>query len=401
MASAERSEGIARRIRHFRTTANMSVAGLAMRAGYTDKYLYAIEGGKHKLLRRDTIDRLAEALGVPNTALTGQPYLPTTTTDLETFQVIPRVRAALLEPEDGPVTARPTDQLEVMVDQAMAARMNCDVPALGRYLPDALAETRALWFDHGDPRGAELFVKAAVTASLAIKAAGWIDLAIRTAELADTVADAHGDPVCKAAARFAVAQCALSTGRRRSSASIAAAGVDELDRLTRNRMPPAKRNSVLSWMGMLNLHTALAESGQDTGDPQGRLAAARTLAGQVTGDPWRMEFGEPNVDVWAVAVALEDGSPDLAPALARRVNVNGLHTNQRRSRLWLDTARAAYATDDHEATVRYLLDADRAAPGDIRQRPTAVEMVGHLMRDGSARSPQLLDLAVRVGISVD
>lgn len=399
MASTGREAGIGLRVAYYRDLAGMSQRDLAAKVGKTQAYISQIENRKRIVDKRSMLDALAAALGVSTNDLTGQPYTPITVTDLETYQVVPRVRAALEENEDEPVTPRPIGELEVMVDQAMAARMGCDVPALGRYLPDAIAELRHLWFQTGDRTAGELLVKALVTGSLALKAAGWVDLGIRLAELADTVATSHGDPVCIAAAKFAVAQCALTTGNRRRSARLVIAGADELDRMTRRgKLPPMLFNNVIAWQGILHLHAALSTAGTPDGDPQAHLAAAAALAPRVTGDPWRMEFSPDNVGVWNVGITLETGNPDMAPSLARRVNINGLRTKQRRSRLWLDTGRAAYITGDHEAAIRYLLRADETAPGDLRQRPTAVEIVGHLVHESGIRNEQLRDLAVRVGI---
>jgi hypothetical protein len=50
--------------------------------------------------------------------------------------------------------------------------------------------------------------------------------------------------------------------------------------------------------------------------------------------------------------------------------------------------------------VRAFLAADDAAPGDLRMRPSAVELVGQMVRDAPVRggSAELRELAVRVGV---
>jgi hypothetical protein len=113
-----------------------------------------------------------------------------------------------------------------------------------------------------------------------------------------------------------------------------------------------------------------------------------------------MEFTGANVGTWAVGIALENGHPERAPELARRVDANQLRTAQRRSRLHLDTGRAQFIAGDNDAAVLSLLEADRAAPHDLRSRPTAVEMVAHMVRDAPRRggSEALRDLAIRVGV---
>lgn len=394
---------IGRNVLYWRTAAGMTQNELAQRAGCTKQYISQIENNKRAVIRRTTFENLVRALGVSANDLTGQPYLPLNTADLTVFRVVPQVRAALDEP-DQPTEPRPISELALATDRAMMARMACDMDELGQHLPPLLADTRLLWFDRGDREAGALLVKAAVTGSLAFKAAGFIDLAIRLADVAEHTATVLGDPVCVAAAQFAVAQCALATGARKRSARLAAVGADVLDNLTRTRIPPMMRNDALAWLGMLHLHAALAEAPLETGDPDGHLAAADVVARHVTGDPWFMECTPTNVATWRVAVALEDGNPDRAPELARLVDVNQLHTPQRRSRLYLDAGRGHFAAEDYDSAVQALLAADRAAPGDLRQRTMAVEMVGHMVREAPARrggSAALRDLAVRVGVTRD
>jgi transcriptional regulator with XRE-family HTH domain len=393
-----RADGIGLNLARRRIVAGMTQAQLARAAGFSAAYISMIESGGRLVENRRTLDTLARALGISSTDLTGQPYPVSNRADLTLYRAVPRIRAALDDPDDGPVVPRPLAELEVATDLSLAARMHCDMAALSQHLPGVLAETRFLWLERGDRKAGELFIKAAVTGSLALKAGGWVGDSIRMAELADNVASVHGDPVCVAFAQFAVAQNALTVGSRRRSARVAIAGATELDRLTRvGKLPKKVLNDVYAMMGMLQLHAALAESTLDDGDPSAHLAAADDLARHVTGDPLRMEFGRANVGVWRVGIALENGHPDQGPALARRVDVNQLRTPQRKSRLWLDAGRAAFASGHLDDAVRYLTLADRAAPGDLRQRATAVEIVGNLVRTAHG-SDQLSALAVAVGV---
>lgn len=398
-------------IANYRTLAGLTQEQLGERVGrilrgrpFTYSYISMIENGKRLVESRSLLAAFAEALGVAVLDLTGQPYDPTNRGDLLVFQVADSVRAALEDPEGNePITLRPLDQLAAVAEEAMTARMLCDMPALGRHLPGLLAETRLLWFDQGDRTAGELFVKAAVTACLALKSAGWHDLAIRLAGLADQAARSHGDPVCVAAAQFAIAQCALTTGGRRRSARLAEAGVNDLDRLTRKgNLPPRLHNEVMSWMVMLHLHTALSKAAAHEGDPEDHLTAAAAIARKVTGNPWRMEPTPDNALVWKAGVSLELGEPDRVAEIVRAVDVNRLLTPQRKSRLFLEGGTAAHLTGDTTSAVRYLLLAENAAPGDLRQRSHTVEIVAHLVRQARDRgSAELRDLAVRVGIDPD
>jgi transcriptional regulator with XRE-family HTH domain len=394
-------EAIGYRIARIRDTAGMTQEQLADRVGVSKPYVSMVENGKRAITKRSRLIEFAEALGVPITVLTGQPYEPTTRHDLEHHLIIPQIRMSLDEPDEGPVSPRSLTDLDAVAELAMAARMNCDIADLGRHLPGLISETRVLWFEDGNRQAGELLVKAAVTGSLALKAAGWVDLGVRLADLADTVATSLGDPVCRAAATFAVAQAALAVGSRKRSARLAIAGAEDLDRLSRTKLPPKILNDVLAWLGVLQLHGALSVAALDNGDPDGHLAEARAAARHVTGDPWRMEFSDANVGTWAVGIALENGHPEQAPQLARLVDPNKLRTRHRRSRLWYDTGRGLYIAGDSAGATKALLAADREAPGDLRTRAAAIEIVAQMVRDAPQHggSEQLRDLAVKVGVN--
>ena len=114
-----------------------------------------------------------------------------------------------------------------------------------------------------------------------------------------------------------------------------------------------------------------------------------------------MEINPANVGTWAVGIALENGQPERAPQLARLVDPNGLKTKYRRSRLHYDTGRGLYVAGDTDGAIRALLAADREAPGDLRQRAAAVEIVQQMIRDAPQHggSETLRDLAVKVGVN--
>jgi transcriptional regulator with XRE-family HTH domain len=397
--------GIGQRVTQWRAIAGLSQEELGVRAGgYTKQYISAIETGRRAVNTRRLLADLAAGLGVEIHHLTGQPYDPTNDQDYLTYTVVPKVRAALDEPDEQ-VETRTGQQLEQAANQVMTARMSCDMAAIGQHLPDLLTETRQLWYGTGD-RGAGMnLVKALVTGALALKAAGFIDLAIRMSEQGSQVADGLGDPIAIAATRFVAAQCALAAGNRKRSARLATLGADDMDRYARtSRLAPNLRNDAHAWMGLLHLHAALSDAGLDTGDAPGHYAAATAISRHVTGDPWYMEFGESalaNAETWGVGIALESGQPERAPTLARRIDLSQLRTPQRRSRVHLDWGRGLFLLDDYPGATRQLLLADEAAPGDLRNRASAVEAVIHMIRHMRAGSEDLLALAVKVGVNAD
>jgi transcriptional regulator with XRE-family HTH domain len=391
--------GFGLRVAHWRTLADISQEELGRRAGgYSKQYISAIENGRRQVGTLRLVADLAHGLGIEIHHLLGQPYAPTNETDLLNYTIVPLIRTALDEP-DQEIEIRDMRQLELAAARAMAARMACDMTAIGETLPGLLAEARQQWYATGDGAAGLVFVKALVTGALAFKAAGHIDLAIRMAEQADHVATGIGHPIAVAAARFTTAQCAMSTGNRKRSARLADQGATELDRYVRTpKLANMLHNDALGWMVMLHLQAALSEAGMTGGDPSGRLAAAEVVARHVDGNPWLMEPTIANVETWGVGVALENGQPERAPDLARRIDVNALLTPQRRSRVHLDWGRGLFLTEDYAGATRQLLIAEENAPGDLRNRATAVEAVVYMIRHQRVGSEELANLAVKVGV---
>jgi transcriptional regulator with XRE-family HTH domain len=366
------------------------------REPYSKMYISKIEREEQPVTKRTVLIGLARALRVSVTDLTGQPYRPADRTDLDAYMLAEAVRIALEGPDEVP-TPRPIDQLSFAAERSMGARMHCDLPGLGAHLPNLLIDTQTLFHD-GDPRAGELLVQAAVTGSLALKPVGFVDLAIRLADLAIAVARQLDDPVCLAAAQFARAQCALAAGNRRRSYELAVGGLGGLEGLAR-----PQRMQQLAWSGMLHLHAALtAASMHRVDDAHNHLGIADEVARHVEGNPWQMELSPANAKLWRVAVALENGEAGQVPELAQQVDVHALHTPQRRARLHLDLGRGLFLAGRLEEATRSLLAADYAAPGDLRHRPSAVEIVVQMVRSASAPgggSDALRELAKRCGVT--
>jgi hypothetical protein len=304
-----------------------------------------------------------------------------------------------LSDSDTPIEPRSIRELTDVADLAMSARMHCDMQALGQHLPGLLAETRLLWFQDSDPAAGDLLVKACVTGTLALKAAGWIDLAIRMSELATTVAAMRG-PIELAAARFVAAQCVLATGSPGQAARLSQQGIADLTDVTRTQLPPNMLEQARGWLGMLYLNAALALAPVSPDDADGHLAAGEVVLRTVRTNVDRMEPTVANARLWGVGIALENGNPEAAPDLARRITVTDLLTPQRQARLHLDTARGFHARGDHTSAIRQLLLAERAAPHDLRARPQAVDMTLHMLHQVPVRggSSELVELAHAIGV---
>jgi transcriptional regulator with XRE-family HTH domain len=379
-------------VARWRDIAGMTQQILADRVGVSREYISMIENGKRAVTKRSLLYDLAAALAVSVTDLTGQPVTPRTREERDVYIAAPAIRQAL-NGLDQPASPRALEHLADLSDWVMSARMAADWATLGRVLPGLLGETAQLAEANGE-QALALHVQACVVAAFALKPLGFIDLATLLADRATSYAVRLGDPVHRAAASFAAAQTLLAGGSRRRSLEVAEHAADRLQ-------PVMTNDDARAWYGMLHLHAGLAAASFGRADAAAaHLAEADDIAPKVSGDPWRMEFNSANVGVWRVAVALENGEPDRAPELARRIDQTGLHTAQRRTHLHLHTARGWYAAGDHDRAVRALLIADEIAPQEVRTRPAVREIIGQMARDSRQRggSDELRELALRFGI---
>lgn len=390
------SEWIGFRVARWRDIAGMTQQELADRVQISREHLSRIENGHKAVTDRRLLYALASALGVSVGDLIDQPTAPRSQHDLAVYSAVPALRGAL---DDDPPDDHPIDGQRLVTDvaRAGAARAACDYPTLARMLPPLIADTRRLANvgGGGAQLGLELFVRIAVTAAIAIKPFGYVDLAARLCERARLAADMLDQPIERAAAAYSAAQCALASGTvggRQRSLRLAAEAADQLG--------DTGDDAALGWYVMLHLHAGLSAATVEHSDTAiAHHHEAAQAATRVASDPWHMEPQPSNVGIWRVAIALENGEPAQAPVFARKVDRSEVRTKQRLSHLYIHAGRGAYAAGDSTAAVRHFLEADVVSPSELRTRPLVKELVGQMVRDARRRgSAELRDLATRVGV---
>jgi len=378
------------RVARWRDLAGLSQRQLAERIGKSREYVSMIESGKRPVSTRRLLAELAHALGVSITDLTAQPIPPRNPEELVLYALAPAIRRAL-DGEDDPPNPRPLPEVATDVDRALALRMAADWDALAGLLPRLLAETAAIPGDDGRL----LEVRAVANAGWTCYVGGYTDLDRRCAERAATLADQVGEPVHRAMTAWAVAKAALAGGATRYALTVAEAGAEALQT---SGTPDPDAPGVA---GMLHLAAALsAGANSQSGRAADHLAEAAELAEQSTGDPWRMEFGAPNVGVWTVAVACELGEWGRAPELAAQVDVTRLRTPDRRARLHIDAGRGWYEIGNPERATEALLTAMGISARATRVLPCVREVTAQMARDAGPRggSSELQRLVAWVGV---
>lgn len=394
MAAMSEGVWIGQRIAKLAEIKGLNQQELGDAVGISQGYVSKIMSGDRPVTKWSTLERFAEVLGVPVIDLIGLPMAVRTPHDLLTRTTVEGIRQALYYPDD-PVRPRPVALLEQLTRRMAVARMECDYAALGVGLPGLLTESRARYQATPTRPSGRVLAQAAVVASLTLKPLGWVDLAHRLGELGSTVAREVEDRAAIAAAEYAVAQCVRAAGATRHSLTIATDAAEAT-------LPDGA--ATRAWRGLLHLHAGYCAAGlNDWGLAQDHFVEAEALAARMgNSDPWSMEFTPANVATWRVGAALENGRPQDAPVLARRVDRSALKTKQRLSRLHMDTGRGWYLAEQPDRAVAEFLRAHEVAPAELRTRPSVLEIVGQMHRDAQGGGSEALRRLVEItGVAGD
>lgn len=366
------------RVARWRTIAGLTQQQLADAVGVSRPYITLIEGGDRPVTRRSLLIDLATALGVSVSQLLDQPAPVRSTDDLVMSRAAAQVRIAL----DGEgVTTRPDPtRLRERADEVIALRAACDFPALAERLPVVLAEARYL-ADSSDVDasriGLDALVRVAVFGCYALKTSGYVDLAVRLAEHAHAAATRLASPVHLGAARMALCQGWMAEGVRTRSLATASAGADALAALV------GRDDDATGWYANLRMQAGLcAASLGDHAAAGAHLDDAADAAAAWAGPTaWHRDHLATDVAVWRVTVCLENGDPERAPDLVRRIDRSRLRTPQRLARVYMDHGRGLFARGDRTGAETAFVAALETAPGEVRNRGTVREIVGQMARD--------------------
>lgn len=384
------------RIGRWRTIAGMTQQALADEVGISQSHLSQIENGKQVVDKRSLLIKLAGALRVSITDLTARPRPPRDRDDLAIEQAAATVRVALDAHPQGGDLPHP-DELLTRARLLLPARAACDYPTLAVVLAGAVADARAILAttdsDHARTAARRALVTACAFGAFALKTDTYVDLAMRLAERARVTALALGDPVHLAVANYAMAQVSMTAGVRDHALTVALEGVDAV-----TGRPDADS---LTWCGQLHMQAALCSASLGLRDDVAwHLDEAAATAAQVTGDPWRLDFSQANVDIWRMGVMLENGTPERAPEIGRKVNRGLIRTPQRMARLYMDIGRGWYAASKPTKAAQAFRAAIEVSAIEVRRRSAVREIVGQMARDVRVKSgsAELRDLCVKLGV---
>jgi transcriptional regulator with XRE-family HTH domain len=393
-----------RTLRRWRGKSQVELAGLA---GLSPSFLSMVETGQRPLDRRSHIAALASALKVSETDLVGGPHLTPDPLQSDPHMAIPALRVALqTNTLNTPAVERagPLPQLVQMVtDRIEPMRRACNYVAAGQLLPDVLDELHyhvATAADEAAERLAlQALIEACICATFTAKNLNYTDLAHLAALRAQEAATRLSDPVCKGKADFVWLMTLPRAGSWDRNLVAAERAADTLE-------PHVRDGLGQQVLGMITLTASLSAAVMQRADAaQHWLGAAADIATQVPDQPmdnWQ-SFSTTNVNIWCVSVGVERGESGGAMLeLAEPVRLDGLdQRSSRRADFFADMGRGLARDPRTQAdAVRWLRQAEDAAPQRIRNSPPVRETIAYLLNRAraAAGSRELRGMAARMGL---
>jgi transcriptional regulator with XRE-family HTH domain len=388
-------ESIGMRVATERKLRGLTQHQLADRAHVSLSLLRAVEQGSRGATST-LVGAVAKALQVDRTVLTGQPYRGTGPEEDEPHAGIAAIRREVaahgLPPQEERTVG--TD-LAARVAEASRLRQASRYTALGRVLPDLLADLRYASFSDPDRELImRLLAQAYDDGRAFARKLGYPDLMHDLGTLYRAAAAESGDPLAVEVGERLRAQSLTCTGEYGLAAYVTDRSIDRLTGLP----PTPEQKSVY---GFMHLEAALAAAHRgDHASAQEHHTEAEAVAQQLGGDrdDYRLAFGPTNVGIWGVALAVEAMDGAAAVARARSVTLSADTPAERAGHHWIDVARAHLLVDDTAASLSALWQARRVAPEHTRAHPMARETVYALARRERRASDTLRGLATWIGI---
>lgn len=400
----EHELSIGERIRYHRRRRGLSQTVLGDRVGRSESWVSQVERGDLPVERLSVLIRVAEALHVELSELTGRP-LRLAPNGPPHHEVAAVTRTALSSYVSVPAQpdAVPPDLATLRASVARLGqtwqRSSTPFSATAHLLGPALAGTEAAVRGYsGDDLRERWRLRAQVwwIASIATKSLGETELAWLAADRAVLAAEQADDPLLVAAGLWRVSHAHMEAGRLVESIDVAL------------RALPLVRDGIdagsplhLSAHGGLHLAAALAAA-RDTDQRAWELLREAEAAGRALGedrdDLW-MTFGPTNVAMHAVQLEVEFGRPAEAIRLAEDVDPVRMPSVHRQFAYHHNLARGYGQRRDDAAALLELLESERVSGERLRHDVLSRELVRNLLRRErrTIREP-LRGLASRMGI---
>jgi hypothetical protein len=306
----------------------------------------------------------------------------------------PLARVLLSAPQaDGVVHGHLADQVMNIWRLRQAARYR----QLASELPAVLAKARG-YEAAGvteDPRLASVLTHLYNGASSLAKALGSLELAGIAADRAVRTAQSTSDPLLTGAAAYRLANVLLSAGQLDSAKSLAAGAADQL-----RPVLTATRSHTAMWGALLATSALAAAKAHAVAEARELLGASKVAADLLTTEQADLFsiFGPANWLIHAVNIAADLGDGADAVRRAEQIPAGKLPVllAERRTFLLLGRARGHALCGDSASAALVLLDAEHAAPEEVRHNPGARSLAACLLAASPMRNDPLRELAARM-----
>jgi transcriptional regulator with XRE-family HTH domain len=237
-----------------------------------------------------------------------------------------------------------------------------------------------------------LLAQAYYSAMFATYKFGHLSLSAWAAERMSLAANSSGDPLWATMGQYGRSQALMFGGSYRASGAVLDKAASELQQSNDPRH--------IEVLGAVHLSSAIiAARLGDPDDSDTHLQEARDLARHVrtTSDQFDTAFSAANVEIHAVAAAVELSEPAKALKRAAVLNVRGELYPSRMGHYHIDLARAYLMQGDHDRVVHELSRARQLSPQQTRYHPQVHETIRALAR-ARRRSDPVTRLAVWAGV---
>lgn len=399
---------IGERVAWYRKRRGRSQAAVAGRVGRTADWLAKVENNRAQLDRLSVIKALAAELDVKLGDLLGEPTLMDWSTE-SGRRTIPALREALMDYRHlSPLLALPMEgepptlpELRANVNEIWDAYQDSRYGFATRRLPLVLADAAIAVRSYSGRQleeAQELLAMSHQGAAMVLGKVGEYELAWMSADRGLQAAQQSGNMTVMGSLFRSVTHClrATETGRSSTAVRLVSDASSILQPGTNDGSP-----EYLSVYGTLFLAGAMAAAhAEDRATAQEYLREAGEVAERLGADANHMwtAFGPTNVTIHRVAVAGAFGDAQVVLDQGLNLDTSGLPT-ERRVRHNLEVARALTAWNRLDEALEKVLEAEQAAPEQVRHHYLSREIVLGWVRGTKGRPTQpVAELAQRLRV---
>ncbi|MGW4111121.1 helix-turn-helix domain-containing protein [Actinosynnema sp. NPDC004786] len=392
------SDGVAARVVEARKLAGLTQVQLAARANISPSLLRKVEQGTVAASPM-FIASAARALGLLVTDLTDP-------RDFDSLhgrygsdkRFIPDLERAVIEGEnpllDGPL--RPPAELSATLRYVIARGRVSRYSDILEVLPDLLRHLSVQSVVAPPARLEEvnrLLAQAYYSAMFAAYKFGYLSLSAWAAERMSTAASRSGDPMWSAMGLYSRSQALMFSGSYQASALM----LDKLDAELRGQKD-VRRMEVLGAAHLAGSIVSARLGDRATSDAH--LQEARDLARHLgtVGDQFDTAFSAANVEIHAVAAAVESAEPAVALQRGAGLDPAGKLYPSRMGHYHIDVARAYLMQGDYDNVIGEIHRARQLSPQQTRYHPQVHEMIRALAR-ARRRTEPVARLAAWAGLT--